>query len=137
MTTINIKRQTANTLLAHAQSSPKLEICGLIGMDQQQNMQTYLIPNTSKNPNHFFQMDAKSQIDAMRNMRENNQTLFGIYHSHPSSPAQPSETDLKEASYPETNYFIISLNTIGVLELRAFQIDNNTFKELTLTLSDA
>jgi len=72
----------------------------------------------------------------MRKIRETNQTLFGIYHSHPSSPAEPSKTDLENAAYAEANYFIISLNTIGVLEIRAFRIQHKQFTEFTLCVTD-
>ncbi len=136
MSKIIIKRQIANQLLTHAQSSPEAEICGLIGIDKNNEMQTYSIPNIAEKPSHFFNMNPKLQIDAMRNMRKKNQTLFGIYHSHPSSPAKPSVTDLENATYPEANYFIISLNTTGVLEIRAYRICNKQFIELTLSLSD-
>jgi len=135
MPKITIKRQIANQLLSHAQSSPEAEICGLIGIDINNDMQTYSIPNIAEKPSHFFNMNPKLQIDAMRNMRKKNQALFGIYHSHPSSPAKPSIIDLENAAYPEANYFIISLNTIGVLEIRAYRIHNKQFTELTLSLT--
>jgi proteasome lid subunit RPN8/RPN11 len=33
----------------------------------------------------------------------------GIYHSHPRSPAEPSQTDINLADYPEYVYLIVSL----------------------------
>ena len=33
----------------------------------------------------------------------------GIYHSHPRSPAEPSQTDINLATYPHWRYVIISL----------------------------
>jgi hypothetical protein len=38
------------------------------------------------------------------------------------------------ASYPDALYFIISLNTKGVLELRGFKLGNNAAKEISLVL---
>jgi proteasome lid subunit RPN8/RPN11 len=55
-------------------------------------------------------------------MREQGEELFGIYHSHPHSPAEPSDTDLRQAGYPEALYLIVSLNTKGVLEMRGFRL---------------
>ena len=77
-------------------------------------------------PQRLFAMDPARQIDAQRRMRERGEELFGIYHSHPHSPAQPSATDLEQAGYPEALYIIVSLNTKGVLEMRGFRlVDNN------------
>ena len=67
-------------------------------------------------------MDPRDQIDALREMRERGESLFAIYHSHPDSPPAPSETDLKQAGYPEALYLIISLDTKGVLEMRGWRL---------------
>ncbi len=58
-------------------------------------------------------------------MRENGEALFAIYHSHPTSPAEPSAIDLELAAYPDALYLIISLNTKGVLEMRGFRLNDN------------
>ena len=34
----------------------------------------------------------------------------GIYHSHPRSPAEPSQTDINLAHYPHWRYLIVSLD---------------------------
>ena len=71
-------------------------------------------------------------------MRDKNEELFAIYHSHPTAPAIPSATDIKLATYPDAVFLIISLNTKGVLELRGFKINNKSAKpveELILSLS--
>jgi len=79
-------------------------------------------------------MDPAGQIDALRQIRECNEELFAIYHSHPSSPAVPSVIDVEEAGYPEALYLIISLNTKGVLEMRGYSIKGKNFTEIELTL---
>ena len=83
-------------------------------------------------------MDAQQQIDAMRTMRESNQDLFAIYHSHPNSEASPSERDLDEATYYEILYIIISLSTQGDPEIRGFWIDKSkAFREVRLLACDS
>jgi len=52
-------------------------------------------------------MDEAQKIDAMRKIREAGEEMFGIYHSHPSSEAVPSVTDIKEAAYPDAVYFCL------------------------------
>jgi proteasome lid subunit RPN8/RPN11 len=71
----------------------------------------------------------------MAKMRDNNEQLFAIYHSHPTAPAIPSNTDLAQANYPEAVYLIISLNTKGILEIRGYLIDSAKFVEVSLSLT--
>ncbi len=118
--TLFLPRPLVNKILAHAQQHPDIEVCGLIGNDSENNKNYYHIDNVSKNPSCRFIMDAPQQIKTMKKMRERQQELFAIVHSHPTTNAQPSLLDIKESSYKDAYYIIISLNTKGVLEMRAF-----------------
>jgi len=131
-----LPRPLVNKLLAHAQRDPKIEACGLIGNDEQDEKYYYPIDNVSKNPSCRFMMDAPQQIDAMKQMREKKQSLFAIVHSHPTSQAIPSDTDIEENSYKDAFYIIISLNTKGVLEMRAYTQKGGSMQEVDLILED-
>ena len=72
----------------------------------------------------------------MKTMRENGETLFAIYHSHPSAPPEPSIHDLEGLGYPDALYLIISLNIKGVLEMRAWQRADGEMAERVLTVMD-
>ncbi len=122
MQSIQLPRTIVNKILAHAQQSAEYEICGFISQKDENIFRSYPIENTAYEPAKFFRMDAKAQIDAMRAMRENNEKLFAIYHSHPSTDAYPSAIDIRDAQYPEVNFIIVSLKTKGVLDLRAYRI---------------
>ncbi len=135
-THIQIPRKITNQLLHLAQISPDLEICGLIGSKNGLPTSCYPIKNTAEQPHQRFLLDAKQQISAMSKMRDNEEELFAIYHSHPTAPATPSATDLELAAYPDALYLIISLNTKGILEMRGFKIDHKSAQEITLSLSE-
>jgi proteasome lid subunit RPN8/RPN11 len=81
-------------------------------------------------------MDAPQQIKAMKKMRDRKQELFAIVHSHPTTNAQPSLLDIEESSYKDAYYIIISLNTKGVLEMRAFTQQKDKMKEIDLILEN-
>ncbi|HYE34848.1 M67 family metallopeptidase [Methylocaldum sp.] len=121
-TEICIPRSLVNQLLHHAQTSPDLEICGLIGAKNGVPSNCYPVKNAATTPDCRFLMAPEEQIEAMRKMRERGEELFAIFHSHPAAPAEPSATDLEQAAYPDALYIIISLNTKGVLEMRGFRI---------------
>lgn len=131
---IKIPRKITNQLLHLAQISPTSEVCGLIGSQQGRPSSCYPIDNIAERPQQQFLLDPKQQIAAMSKMRGRNEDLLAIYHSHPTSPAQPSKIDIEMASYPDALNFIISLNTKGVLELRGFRLGKNSAKEISLVL---
>ena len=133
---IHIPRKLTNQLLHLAQISPDTEICGLIGGKNGVPITCYSVSNIAEHPDQRFLLDAKQQIAAMTAMREQGEELFAIYHSHPTTPATPSTTDLEQAAYPEALYLIISLNTKGILEMRGFKIADNNAVEIALLLSE-
>lgn len=133
-TEIKISRKLTNQLLHLAQLSPSLEICGLIGIQDDSSLHCYPINNVAEHPRQQFLLDARQQIAAMSKMRESNQELFAIYHSHPTAPALPSSEDLALSAYPAALYLIISLNTKGILEMRGFRINQDSAQEIFLTL---
>jgi proteasome lid subunit RPN8/RPN11 len=132
---IQLSRKITNQLLHTAQMSPEQEVCGLIGAKDGIAHTCYAINNTAEQPEIRFQLDEKQQISAMSAIRDKNETLFAIYHSHPSAPAVPSATDIKLASYPDAVHLIISLSTKGILEIRAFSIIKQTVKEFPISMS--
>ncbi len=134
MESIILPRQLVNQILHHARSSPDVEVCGLIAARGGRPQRCIPVPNVADQPQRLFVMDPARQIAAQRRMREQGEELFGIYHSHPHSPAEPSSTDLEQAGYPEALYIIVSLNTRGVLEMRAFRLREGKATEVQLEI---
>jgi len=131
---IRLPRPLVNRILALAQGAPDREICGLVSEGNNQTLRCIPISNVAKQPDRLFTMDPAQQINAMRQMREQNETLFAIYHSHPNEPAEPSVTDIEQAGYPEALHLIVSLNTKGVLELRGYRFENDRAEAIHLEI---
>ena len=134
MERIILPRHLVNAILHQAQSDPDVEVCGLISAKRGRPQRCIAVPNVSDQPQRLFAMDPRDQIEALRDMRERNEELFGIYHSHPHSPAEPSATDLEQAEYPEALYIIVSLNTKGVLEMRGFRLKDGKAEQVQLEI---
>ena len=132
--TISIPRTLANRLLTLAQLTPEEEICGLIAKQAENKYQVYPIENTAGDSQHIFEMEPQQQISAFKQIREKQQSLFAIYHSHPSSDAIPSKKDQHDAAYSEALNIIISLGTQGVLDMRGYfyQQDGAQMVELVI-----
>ncbi len=133
---LRIPRKITNQLLHLAQLSPDLEICGFVSSKNGLPSRCHPVRNSAEKPQHRFLFDPAQQIGAIKAMREAGEELFAIYHSHPASPATPSIPDLELAAYPEAYYLIISLNTKGVLEMRAFTIKQKVANEIAIIMSD-
>ena len=133
-TEIQLSRKLVSDLLHFAQQSPHAEICGLVSSKNDIPLRCYPIDNVSEESQNRFLLDPKQQILALKKMRENGEELFAIYHSHPTAAAFPSSLDLEMVNCENTLYFIISLNIKGILELRAFRIENQNAIEIRITL---
>jgi len=133
-TSVKIPLKITQKILEHAQRFPETEVCGLMGAENDNVVSCYPITNTHQHPETRFSLDSKEHIAAFKTMREHGETLFAIYHSHPHSAAEPSLTDIQLANYPDALSLIISLNTKGVLELRAFKINQQQVEEVSLSL---
>jgi len=132
--TIIIPRTLANRLLTLAQLTPDIEICGLISKTNEEKFQVYPVDNIANDKNCVFEMQPEQQINAFKLIREKQQNLFAIYHSHPSSEAIPSKKDLDDAAYKDALNIIISLSTKGVLDMRGYFYKNNTIETVDLII---
>lgn len=105
------KRQYQD-ILQHGLRALPNEACGLLGgvADQERKIirSVHLLANIDNSPEHFS-MDPKEQFSAVKTMRNNGWVLLGNFHSHPASPARPSEEDKRLAFDPEASYLILSL----------------------------
>ena len=93
-------------MLEHVRRCAPEEACGLLGGKGDEVKRVYLISNIARSPERF-RMDPVQQVEALIRIEEWGE-LVGIYHSHPSGPATPSELDIKEAAYSEAAYLVWS-----------------------------
>ncbi|PEN13854.1 hypothetical protein CRI94_07275 [Longibacter salinarum] len=56
--------------------------------------------------------------------------VIGFFHSHPDHPARPSETDLREATFPGYTYVIVSVANGEATDLTAWSlaVDRSSFE---------
>ena len=56
-----------------------------------------------------FSMDPTEQFAAVKECRNQGLKIRAVYHSHPETPARPSDEDIKLAHDPSLSYVIVSL----------------------------
>ena len=120
---IILTRPQLERVFAHAKEATPAECCGLIGGgDDKQARTIYQLHNIAPNASVSYEAAPEDLFAAQRQMRERDEQLLGIYHSHPrSAEPTPSETDVRLAYYPKAIYFIIGLAGAEPV-MRAFRI---------------
>ena len=93
-------------LIAHAREEAPNECCGYAYGRDGALEQTIRAQNPRKSP-YGYELDSRSLLAANELDDEGYQVV--IYHSHPRSAAEPSQTDINLATYPHWTYLIVSL----------------------------
>ena len=95
-------------MVEHCRSEAPLEACGLL-IGRPHEIRTIEPLRNQLASATRYQADASDLIAAIRRMRNCGDAIVAIYHSHPSSPAVPSRTDLLENHYGDVPRIIVSL----------------------------
>jgi len=110
--TLRIKHSDFEAIVAHARGGLPNEACGLIAGNMVNDIKTiekvYLLSNPDSSREHFS-IDPKEQLAAVKDMRANGIVPLGNFHSHPATPARPSEEDIRMSYDPKASYLILSL----------------------------
>ncbi len=99
----------SRAILAHARAEAPREACGLIVGREQRAAEIIPIPNLAADPLHAYSMDPAALVRAFTSLEARKLDLIAFYHSHPHSDPIPSPADVKQATYPDTPYLIVSL----------------------------
>ena len=105
---MRVTRTAVDATIAHARQAAPAECCGLLLGHGDTIVEAVPTRNIATAPTRFL-IDPKDHIDGRRDARQRGLDVIGFYHSHPRSPALPSETDRAEAAYSDHLYFIVSL----------------------------
>lgn len=105
---LTIPRAIHAELIAHAQADAPIEACGILGGTEGAVSAIYRMANTDQSNEHFT-MDPKEQFAVVKELRNRGVGMLAIYHSHPETPARPSEEDIRLALTPGVSYVIVSL----------------------------
>jgi [CysO sulfur-carrier protein]-S-L-cysteine hydrolase len=103
---MRISRVHWDELVGHARAEAPNECCGYLRARGSTVQEVVRSKNVRASP-YGYELDSESLLAANRLDDDGNQV--GIYHSHPRSPAEPSQTDVNLAHYPHWTYLIVSL----------------------------
>ena len=124
---LQISQGLVANLLAHARTDHPDEACGVIAGPAGSDSPTRFIPmvNAARSPT-FYEFDSADLLRLYRELDSNDEDPVVIYHSHTSTEAYPSRTDISYASEPFAHYVLVSTRETGTedgpYELRSFRI---------------
>jgi len=112
-------------LLAHARdggadTDESTEVCGILAgpsvpADSPLQVTAYYpISNIAATPRVAYELDPAETLGTIDALEAANTELVGFYHSHPDSPARPSDTDRAQAHWPGYVYLIISVQSAEI-----------------------
>ena len=119
-------------MIDHARRALPAECCGLLSGANGVITDWHPLRNVADKPETRYYATPEELFAAMRRIRDANQKLLGIYHSHPRTPAYPSASDVEMAFYPEAVYFIISLEP--QIDLRAYRIEGARIESMQVVV---
>ena len=119
-------------LVAHAREEAPNECCGYLRAEDGAVREVFRSRNLRASP-YGYELDAESLLAA--NRLDDKGHEVGIYHSHPRSAAEPSQTDINLAYYPHWAYLIVSLAD-GEPAVRAWRITDGRVNEEEIVVGD-
>ncbi len=119
---IKMTEEVIRGMITHARADAPIEACGYLGASNGIALESIRLTNVDHSPEHFS-LDPAEQFAAARNLRKQGLQLRAVYHSHPASPARPSQEDIRLAFDPSLSYVIVSLAT-PTPDVKSFSIRN-------------
>jgi len=130
---LTIPKSIYDAIIAHARRDFPLEACGILGGADGVVSEHYPMANADKSNEHFT-LEPKEQFAVIKDLRAKGKEMLVIYHSHPETPARPSEEDIRLALTPDVSSVIVSLAGEEPV-VKSFLIDNGVVTPEPITIS--
>ena len=128
---LEIRRHLIDAIIDHARRDHPDEACGVIAGPIGSGRPERFIPmaNAERSPT-FYRFDSMEQLKVWREMDDRDEEPVVIYHSHTSTEAYPSRTDVSYASEPNAHYLLVSTREeMEEPEVRSYRIVDGLITE--------
>ena len=106
---MKIEQNVYDSVLKYLKTDTSIELCGYLGANAEGVVVAhYELENMDKSIDHFS-MNPRDQFAAIKKMRAAGLKPVANFHSHPLTPARPSEEDIRLAYDENISYVIVSL----------------------------
>jgi proteasome lid subunit RPN8/RPN11 len=139
---VSLPASIVQQLIDHARSEAPNEACGLIVGDRpaaEGGQALRWEPTRNKAASQVrYEIHPDDLLRLTLATEDANEAFWAIVHSHPATPARPSQTDLGLAFYPDSLYVLVSLSpdeadpSSGAPSVRAWRILDGEATEVEL-----
>jgi [CysO sulfur-carrier protein]-S-L-cysteine hydrolase len=127
---IEIPADIREAMIAHAREGLPNEACGLLAGQDGRAEHVFRMQNADNSP-MTYRLDSTEQLRVFNEVEEKGWEIAAIYHSHTHTEAYPSETDRRQAFYPDAHYILVSLAEPDPV-VRAYTIRDGQIEEQEL-----
>ena len=124
---MKIPQKIVEAIYVQAAQEAPIEACGYLAGKGKEVIKHYPMTNIEQSSEHFS-LDPKEQFAVLKQARADGLDIIGVYHSHPATPARPSEEDIRLAYDPGISYVIASLAD-NQKTIKSFKIKNGTVEK--------
>jgi len=125
-----ISSEIVDEIVAHARRDHPDEACGVVAGPVGSDRPERFIPmvNAARSPT-FYEFDSLDLLRLYREMDDRDEEPVVVYHSHTSTQAYPSRTDVAYASEPGAHYVLVSTREPDTVEFRSYRIVDSVVTE--------
>jgi len=106
---LTLQKEIYDGIIAHGKDDYPIEACGYLGKNEDGLVVAqYRMKNIDKSGEHFS-FEPAEQFEVVKKIRARGLKAAVVYHSHPETPARPSQEDIRLAFDPNVSYVIVSL----------------------------
>jgi proteasome lid subunit RPN8/RPN11 len=137
---LGLSRDLVEVLVAHAHAELPNEACGLLAGDLISGRATRYLPARNGHASPYrYDVHPEDLVRITFEIEAAGEELVAVFHSHPRTPAVPSATDVRDATY-NVVHLIVSLAGAGdgvpaADALRGWRIGDATVTEVPIRLS--
>jgi proteasome lid subunit RPN8/RPN11 len=131
---IEIPADIRRQMVDHAMAELPNEACGLLA-GQDGRVERFFPTRNADQSSTTYRIDPIEQLEVFNEIDEKGWVLSGIFHSHTHTEAYPSQTDQRQAFYPEAHYVLVSLADPADPVFRAFTIVDGHVAEQEVTIA--
>ncbi len=137
---LELPRSVYDEIVHHAYDGHEEEVCGVLagdrGTDGDPSVVTrrYATENVAETPRTRYRIDPEAQLELFERIEGAGLDVVGFYHSHPTGPARPSETDAARAAWLDHSYVICALDGHPFVGSWRWQGEETGFEQETVGL---
>jgi len=132
---IEIPEHVLDAMIAQARAEAPVEACGILAGTGARVEKLYTMTNADGSSDHFMMLP-EEQFAVVKKMRSAGLKMLAIYHSHPQTPARPSQEDIRLALTPDVTHVILSLQDAARPVVKGFRIDDGHVTQIEVRATD-